>query len=431
MLLEYITEYNKETECPKRYHQWCYLSAVAAMLGRNVHMPFGHDSIFANQYIMLIGSPAARKSSAIKAAVKLLQSAGYDTISKGRTSKEKFLLDLSGHVDDTGTKHSQEAQLGGRQNHSGSVSAGTQQMYQNLYDMDLTELIDEDSVHETLIAADEFTNYVGAGNYEFISILGELWDNPPDLPVRIKNSKSYNIIKPCVNILAGNTPTGFAAAFPPEMLGQGFASRLLLVYGERTDVKITLPKPPCPIATEKLAAHLARIRMEVTGEITLDINSPAYEALDWLYKNWQSIDDTRFANYSGRRFSHLLKICVLFAANALRTNIEYADVIAANTLLAITELDMPKALGEFGKGKFSDVSNKIMEYINTCDSPQSMVQIWKHINTDLEKIVQLTDIVNGLVRADKLQNTKGGFLPIKKVLKVDNKYFDASLIGGI
>lgn len=394
------------------------------MLGRNVKLPFGHDAIFANQYIMLIGSPAARKSSAIKAAVKLVQATGYDSISKGRTSKEKFLLDLSGHVDDTGTKHSQEAQLKSR-----GVSAETATMFSNLYDMDVTDLIDDDIVHETLIAADEFTNYIGAGNYEFISILGELWDNPQELPVRIKNSKSYSIVKPCVNILAGNTPTGFAAAFPADAVGQGFASRLLLVYGERTAVRITLPQPPCPVATAALAEHLLKVRTLMTGDVTIDLAGEAYKALDWLYNNWQSIDDARFANYSGRRFSHLLKVCLLFAANALRTEIMLEDVIAANTLLTVTEDDMPKALGEFGKSKYSDVANKVVEHLNSVLAPQNLNQLWKVVSHDLDCKARLADIITGLLASEKVQNVKGGFLPVRRVARETGQYFDKSLIG--
>lgn len=421
MLLKYLIEYNRETESPKRYHQWGYLATVAAMLGRNAWLPFGHNNIYPNQYIMFIGSPAARKSSAVKAAINMLYAANYTTISKGRTSKEKFLLDLSGHIDDTGIKHNPGLVL----------TDGNKAAIQNLFDTDLAELGETDEHCETLIAADEFNNYIGTGNYEFISLLGELWDVPPDYPVRVKNSKSYTINKPCVSILAGNTPTGFAAAFPPEILGQGFASRLLLIYGERTNVRTTLPKPPPAEVTAEIAAHLQQIRVQVCGEFTIDLGGEVYQTIDWLYKNWQSLDDNRFTNYSGRRFSHLLKIALLFAANDLRTSIEQQDVVAANTILTLTEHEMPRALGEFGMSKHSEVSNKIVEYLNTVDEPKNITQLWEHFQVDIDKMSAMTEIMTGLVRAKKLQNTKGGFLAVKKALKEDTRFFDPSLIGGI
>ncbi len=422
MLELYINSYNAESEAPKRYHQWTYLSCVAAMVGRNSYLPFGMDNIYPNHFIMLIGSPAARKSSAIKAGTKLLKAADYTTISRGRTSKEKFLLDLSGHVDDTGMSH----------NPALALSDGNKVAIQNLFDTDLADLGTNDEPCETLIAADEFNNYIGTGNFEFISLLGELWDVPPDYPVRVKNSKSYTINKPCVNIIAGNTPTGFAAAFPPDILGQGFASRLILVYGERTNIRTTLPKQPDAEVVATLAHHLQQVRLLVCGEFNIDLGGAAYEALDKLYKNWKSLEDTRFSNYSGRRFSHLLKLSLLFAANKLRTDIRLEDVIAANTLLTATEHDMPAALGEFGRSKNSEVSNKIIEMVNTSDSIVSVAQLWKECQIDMDKQASMIELVTGLSRAGKIQSVRGGFLPVKKVLKEGSlEYFDATLIGGL
>lgn len=426
MLLPYLAEYNKETECPKRYHQWCYVSAIASALGRNTWLEFGQRNIYPNMFVMLIGGPAARKNTAMNASVDILRSLSLINIAQGRTSKEKFLLDLSGHVDDTGTKHSAEAQTAKL-----SGNAGTATLYKNLFDADLDDISSiDDSPHETLIAAEEFTNFVGAGNYEFISLLGELWDNPPLYDVRVKNSKSYKIHKPCVNILGGNTPTGFAAAFPPEMIGQGFLSRLIIVYGERTDVKITWPEPPDANMTQLLAEHFMKVRTLVTGPISCDRKGTAFEALDWLYKNWQSLDDIRFANYSGRRFTHLLKLCAIFAADALRSEILLADVLAANTLLTITEDDMPKALGEFGKSKNSDVANKVLDFVSNAQVPQNINAIWQRVRTDLDTKARLVEIITGLCLAEKLQNVKGGFLPIKKPAREVGKFFDLNLIGG-
>jgi hypothetical protein len=367
---------------------------------------------------MFIGSPAARKSSAVKAATKLLQYSGYTTISRGRTSKEKFLLDLSGHVDDTGITHNPE------------LTVGARQAIKNLFDTDLAELGNAGIPNETLIAADEFNNYIGSGNYEFISLRGELWDVPPDYPVRVKNSKSYTIDKPCVNILAGNTPTGFAIAFPPEVLGQGFASRLLLVYGERTEVRTTLPKTPPEEVTAAIAEHLQQIKVHVCGEFHIDLAGEAYEAIDWLYKNWKAIEDSRFTNYSGRRFTHLLKTALLFAANELRTTVQIEDVIAANTLLTITEFEMPRALGEFGRSRNSEASTKIIEYLNTVDEPQNIHQIWSHLITDMDRETVMAEVLMGLTRAGKVQRIKGGgFLPVRKVLDTTGRYFDLSCLS--
>ena len=60
------------------------------MLGRNVHIPFGTGEIYPNQYIMLMGSPVARKCTAIAPGKKRLKAAGYDTVADDAVSKEMF-----------------------------------------------------------------------------------------------------------------------------------------------------------------------------------------------------------------------------------------------------------------------------------------------------------------------------------------------------
>lgn len=417
LLNRYVQEYVAESECPKRYHQWCMISAVATLLGRNYALPFGFGNIYANTFCMLIGSPGARKSTAIKAVVQLLKQSGYTKIAANKTTKEKFLLDLHGHQDDTGAAHTAEAIL--------ASNIGARKTFSNLFGDDD---IDSDEKKEILIAADEFTNFTGAGNYEFISLLGELWDCPDEYVNRVKNSKSFTITDPCVNILSGNTPIGFAAAFPPEVIGQGFISRLVLVYGERTDVRVTIPRAPLAILRDEIVQELNEIRSVVNGYASIE--PEAMEAIDWLYKNWDDLDDMRFQNYSSRRLTHLLKLCMIFSAMSKRTVITIEDVITANTLLTVTEEDMPKALGEFGKSKHSDVANKIVEVVSKHGLPMPVGKIWPYVQPDLEKMQQCVEILQALCMAGKLQGTQQGYLPVKKQKKANGEFFNLELIGG-
>lgn len=407
LLLDYLNVYTAGSESPQHFHAWSFLSIVSAALGRKISLPFGFTDIYPNQYIMLIGSPGSRKSSAIKAAVKLLKDSGYKHTSANKTTKEKFLLDLAG-VDNQ------------------EINAKGNNFEEIFGDMDLRGA----SNAQMLIAADEFTNFIGAGNYEFISLLGELWDCPDDYDNRMKNSKSYTIREPVINIIGGNTATGFATAFPPEVIGQGFISRLLLIYGERTDVRNTIPPRPCPKVHAQLVSKLQEIS-ELSGAVILE--GEAFDAVDTIYKNWQDVDDVRFANYSSRRLTHLLKLCMVFAAMSLRTYIIIEDVISAHTILTQAELNMPRALGEFGKGKHSEVASKVMDMLEKEVEPVPMTAIWKHVSMDLERMTQLADVIAGLTAADKIIQTKYGILPKRKVVNNGAKiahFYNPELIGG-
>jgi hypothetical protein len=87
---------------------------------------------------------------------------------------------------------------------------------------------------------------------------------------------------------------------------------------------------------------------------------------------------------------------------------------------------MPKALGEFGKSKNSDVTNKIMSYMDTLVAPANIKEIWKQIHNDVS-MKECFELVQGLQQADKIQTVTlgklSGFLP-KKVVRRDPKYVD-------
>lgn len=397
--------YTEDTEPPKIFHRWAAITGIGAYLGRGFHINHGHFVIMPNIYCMLIGDSGSRKSVSIKMMKKILILAGYDTIAADKTTKEKFLLDLAG---DTG-----EDAVKGKELDLAHI---------NIFgdDFDPTD-------KEMLIAADEFNDFLGLGNIEFISMLGTLWDYEGTYKNRIKNGKSICINNPTISILGGNTPTNFALAFPVSMLGQGFFSRLLLIYGEKTGHKITWPKAPSEADKKCIVEFLQAIKKESTGEAKL--TAGAKKLLHKIYQTHIPMEDVRFESYDNRRFSHLLKLCLIVTAARLSSVVEEKDVVYANTILTHTEYLMPKALGEFGKSKHSDTVHRIIQILEAATSILTMVDIWKSVVQDLEKISDLADILRNLVMADKVQAVKGGFLIKRRiVVEVSDDVLDYNLL---
>ena len=388
--------YVKDTECPTFFHRWCSIAAIGAFLERRFHFQHGHFDIYPNCYVMLIGNPGTRKSTAIKIIQGLIIQAGYTDIAADKTSKEKFLLDLAG---DEATADPLESSLWGKE---------------------------ATDVSNCFIMADEFNDFFGNNNLEFISLLGTLWDYRGVYESRVKNSKSVAIPNPTISILGGNTPTGFSIAFPIEILGQGFFSRLLLAYSDPTGRRITFPIKPSGEDTVRIVDSLKRIKTGVMGAAVL--TQDARKLLDKIYKNYTGVNDVRFESYSNRRFTHLIKLCLIHAAARGSTVISEDVVICANTVLSHTEKLMPKALGEFGKAKDSDITHKVMQILDSTSKILSMNDIWKHVHNDLESIGKLGDLLRNLIMADKIipvKEPKAGFLPKKiPVITVDEDTVD-------
>lgn len=388
--LKSYLSYIGESETPVTFNRWSALAGIGAILERNVNIPFGHSHIHPNLYTMLIGSSGSRKSSAINLMKSMLTKAGYTSIAAERTSKEKFLLDLAGEDD---TQSNTDGIL--EKNLFGNIGA-------------------ESEVTPYAILADEANDFFGISNMEFLSILGRMWDwNTVPYTNKIKTGKSVSIPNPTITILSGNTQTGFTTAFPPDIIGQGFFSRLLLIYGEPNNKEIAFPEIPDPLNTSEIVREFQYIKSYHRGEVPY--SSTGKKLLAKIYSEIKNkpVSDPRFVPYFQRRFTHLLKLCLVVAASRLEKEITEGIVVEANTYLSYAEYLMPKALGEFGKSRNSDVTHKILSYIESNDGV-TLKQLMKVCSADLDKPTDIGDIIRKLSMTDKIQNVAGLFLPMRQ-----------------
>lgn len=379
---DFFTEYMQyvdleNQEAPAVYHRWTLASVIGTLLGRQFYLPFGKGVIYPNQFIMLMGTPGTRKGSAMNVGRDLLKAAGYGRFSASRTSLERFLIDMK------------------------------------QFDIDPSEGIDElealafDDPSESYIFAGEFVDFIGPNDIAFINLLTNLWDNPPEYKHPKIQGKSVAVIKPTVNLFGGSTPQTFAIAFPPEVIGTGFTSRLLLIHAEPTGKQIAWPSIPDILAQEQLVVRLQEIKEKVRGEATFCKEAKAI-ASD-IYKNEVHVDDSRFAFYQQRRYIHMLKLAMVIAAGEVSTEVHGSHLIRANTMLAKAERWMPKSLGEFGKSRYAEAANEILQYLNKKTLPASATDIWKACGRSITKMPELQEILQNLKIAEKIQvvNIKG------------------------
>ena len=414
--LDFYLDYIKETEPPYNYARWCAIAGLAAILRRDFYIQFGTSKIYPNVYTMLVGESGSRKSTAIRAVKKLLTPSGYTTIAADKTTKEKFLLDLQGETEDLTSPR-------------GDSRTYDKTTAENLWG---SEAVNDGEPRCVLIAADELIDFIGMGNVEFCAMLGQLWDYEGIYQSRIKNGRSVAVPDPTITTLLGTTAQNIALAFPTELIGQGWFSRLLLIYGEKSVRQYTIPPTPPPEKTKQGIEFLKKIQSEVRVEA--QIAPDAYQMLDTIYKGWTDISDIRFRNYSTRRFTQLLKLCLIRAASCLRKNIIISDVIYSNTVLSAAERNMPKALGEFGKGRHSAVTDKIIRLLTGATKPLGIKDFWKEAHKDLDKPQDLAIIIQSLEQADKIFSARDvvsgkpiGWL-LKKEQRKDDKFVDWNLL---
>jgi energy-coupling factor transporter ATP-binding protein EcfA2 len=388
--------YTAGGEVPICYHRWSAIVGIGALLERDAYLTFGHSKIHPNQYVMLIGEAGTKKSTAIKLMKKLLIKSGFNHIAAEKTSGEAYLRDLADSHSESGTNEDV--------------------LERNIFGTAVNDAL----ITPSLVAADEANTFFRINNVDFLTILGDLWDYEGKFENRIKTGKSDFIPNPTISILSGNTATNFSIAFPPAIFGNGFFSRLLLVYSEPTGIKITKPRTPTDAETEAMIRMIHQVK-QVASIGEYHFRGKAFELIDAIYQNDTAlIDDVRFASYHNRRLTHLYKLCLIVAAARLEPFISEETVIQANSYLRYIERLMPKALGEFGKAKNADVSHKVLSLIEN-KFPISLKDIFREISSELEKPADLGTIIQKLLMAEKIQSTTAGFLPKKKVESVEEE----------
>ncbi len=372
----------EDTESPLTFHRWGLVSAISTTLSKQ--LVFGADTAletYANQFIMLVGPPASRKNTAMRYPKKLLSGIGFDKFASDRSSKEKFIMDMQ---------------------------EGFAESAEDVLDMELSDVM------EALIYAPELQDFLGQGNMDFVSFLTNMWDMPDSYSHRLKKAGSSKLINPTINLLGGATTSTLAEIFPENIGGQGFLSRTLMIYGKGARKKITFPQPPDPQTEQVLIELLAAIKTHARGHAVL--TDGAKQMLDVIYKGWQPLPDVRLETYSGRRFTSLLKVCMVVASANLSFNktgvlITEDHVLYANSMLCFVEGFMPRALGKLGSSKALELQNRISGLLEASPVGLSISSLNKSLTSVVENLHQLAEALRTMQRLGKvIPDVKNGLL---------------------
>ena len=404
-LLKDIIKLAENQEAADFSYLWAGMSCIAAQLARNVYIPFGNGRIYPNLYVMFVGDPGKRKSTAIKDLKKRIKATGYQNLCGDKVTMQKYLLDLAGVGE-------------------GSIEDS------NITEFNMGITLGTNDYVESYINQDEFSDFIGVNNYPFISLLGNFWDIDEPYVYRTKNGQSIEIPSPIVNILGATTPSQFNTIFPPAISEQGFLSRLIIVNIPESKRKIARPLPSDANVIEKVVDGLKAVR-KLSGELVM--SDAVWDKLEEIYLSWQPVEDTRFAHYSTRRHTQLLKLCILSTCSRYTIEMSVDDVVFANTLLSFTEHFMPQALGQFGKNKDGDVNSKVISYLRSSfPTAKSLQDIIIPISTETD-VLSLQKILTNLVVAEKVVATSNGkYLPkLPSYKDIKTSHVDWSMLGSI
>ena len=86
--------------------------------------------------------------------------------------------------------------------------------------------------------------------------------------------------------------------------------------------------------------------------------------------------------------------------------IEEYDVLLANTILVAAEMQMPKALGHFGRSKQAAISHSILDYLEEKGIPVRIKTLYSIFVADFNKEADFQGALYDLQQAGKLRSVK-------------------------
>ncbi len=392
--LQYVTH----TESPIIMHVWSALTACSAALGRHAWLEQSTGKMYPNMYALLVGPPGVRKNSAINYAVNILRDC----------------TDVKFAPDDTG---GQRQGLIVAMQHS-----ELDQLQEKGLDIDLTDvggMVDGSTVgdignitlniskqnydkHALFICATEFGSFLGQGSLEMTRFLIKMWDAED---YRYKLRKTTNTIKnPLLNLIGGTTSADLSTLLPSEAIGQGFMSRVLLVFAAKKAKR--LPPSKSFVLKEHrdfLADVYKYLFFDHIGAMTK--SDTCIALCDKIYMEDIRIPDARFIHYSERRHNHLEKVAMILAATRESFVIEEEDLFIANEILKATEKSMPDALGEYGLSPLAVARQKMLEFIQHAKGPVTDTILWAMLRKDM-RMLDFKNSLAELVNAGKISQVK-------------------------
>lgn len=390
----------EDTESPRIFHIWGAVFSVASALGRRCWLPFGTFDIFANQYILLVGTPGTRKTTAANQAKKLLPRSIRLAPSDTGGQRQGLVLAMQG--DDTSHKEFLNgAELGARENTIASLTQ-LEEITNDPLEEEAIEIAEADK-HHLAVVASEFSRFIGQNNLSMLDFLGERYDGE-DYRYLTRQS-NITLKNTLMNILACTTPTMLNNSMPPAAGGQGFLSRMILVYGTRKYKQVPRPMAPSVELVEKIKGRLSDAYHRLSGPFDETPDGRSYS--ESLYGYSIEISDSRFGYYAERRYTHLIKLAMCLAASRGDRLITKSDYEESHRILRATERGMPDALGEFGLNPLALLKQEILEQLRATQGPLTMEQIVAMFHRDARSR-EIAEVINDLL---KMGQVKMGQLP--------------------
>lgn len=313
---------------------WTALWVLSASTCREVGLRWLEDeALFPNLYVIIVAPPGRmKKSTTIRHGVKVLAALhnAFPDEHTPATKDDRILRELTDFnwVTSKSTPEAIEEQL---KPPPGKPLHGESGMFEFFRGSQLT------------LCISELTTFLNKRKYTLglIDMLTALYDCDSEMTMQTIGRGIIKLEDVFVTMIGATTPSGMKEALPPEAFGEGFMSRVGVVFKESTPRRFSAPKkyddfPTIGDLGEKLAFLLRKGR-----SLDYRLTPEAQEWFDAWYTTWRDkIDaDDAYSEAAGEfRFDVILRRIALLVAYSRYDRLEpFVDVRDLEDALHIME----------------------------------------------------------------------------------------------
>ena len=392
---DWITEYlrySSLSEAPEHFHFWTAVSVIAGALRRKVWIDQGYFQWTPNFYIVFVAPPGiVSKSTTASIGMQLLKS----------------LPDIK----------------------FGPDAVTWPALTQALAGSTVEEPFEEDYLPMSCITivSSEFGTFLNPNDREMVDVLVSLWDGQLGTWEKVtKTQGSDLIVNPWINILAATTPSWIAGNFPDYMIGGGFTSRCMFVYGEEKRHLNAYPGGSLPDDFKELKQNLIqdleKISMMV-GPYTMTKEAIEYGET-WYREHYETtaqgtsgLDQNTFGGYFARKQTHIHKLAIVIAASKrAELTITVDDLILAEKEVTKLEKTMPKVFALIGRSddaKSVEIVRSFIQRFGVIDKTILFQELIRTLSVD-----EVRKGLEALVAAGLISIRQAG----DRIVIVDNAY---------
>lgn len=371
----FYEDYVKDTEPPPNFHAWSAISAISAFLGKKCYIPQGHFTVFPNLYVVLVGDPGTRKSTAMNIAKKLVRLIPEVPIAPESSTREALIDDMANN-----------------------------KVVASLHNRDV-------SYWQSSAFVTEMQEFLGGKhiNQSMVGFLTAIWDEPV-FKERTRKGGEVVIHNPYFSMLGCCTPEWMNTKLKQDVITDGFSRRTIFALESELNCL-----NPWPASTPDQIENLAKMEIEarrifdISG--TFDMTKPAREYYDEKYRSTRE-EAKKFSekvqNYFTSKHILALKIAMCLSAGVSSHRIISSQIIKlAFKFLEQSERSLDQVFSGVGRNELKAHADKV--YSRICEAGENGLTERELLASSYDDVnmMEFKEILETLQRQGKITSRYG------------------------